>query len=445
MRKISVVGVGYVGLVTAACFSDLGNHVIALDIDEQRVAGLKRGELPIYEPGLGEVVQRNVLAGRLTFTTSYKEALADCEFVFICVGTPSGVDGDADMKYVQAAARSIAENMTAPLVVVNKSTVPVGTGDWVAELIKEAQPKPIDFWVVSCPEFLREGEAIGDFMNPHRTVLGSTSREAADKVAQLHLPLRSPIVITDLRTAEMIKYASNAFLATKISFINEIADICESLGADVKEVAAGMGFDPRIGKHFLEAGLGYGGSCFPKDVKALAFMAEEMGHEANILNSVMEVNGLRREMIVDRLKQALGDLKGRSIGMLGLAFKANTDDMRDAPSVDIAKELVAAGAKVRAYDPVAMDVAKDLMPNVEMSKDAYAVADGADAVIVVTEWNEFRNLDLERVRDSMSQPIIFDGRNIYRPELMNTLGFTYHGIGRGYTGKREKTGLKVRP
>jgi UDPglucose 6-dehydrogenase len=445
MRKISVVGVGYVGLVTAACFSDLGNQVIALDIDEQRVTGLKRGELPIYEPGLGEVVQRNVLAGRLNFTTSYKEALADCEFVFICVGTPSGVDGDAEMKYVQAAARSIAENMTAPLVVVNKSTVPVGTGDWVAELIKEAQPKPIDFWVVSCPEFLREGEAIGDFMNPHRTVLGSTSREAADKVAQLHLPLRSPIVITDLRTAEMIKYASNAFLATKISFINEIADICESLGADVKEVAAGMGFDPRIGKHFLEAGLGYGGSCFPKDVKALAFMAEEMGHEANILNSVMEVNGLRREMIVDRLKHALGDLKGRSIGLLGLAFKANTDDMRDAPSVDIAKELVAAGARVRAYDPVAMDVAKDLMPKVEMSKDAYAVADGADAVIVVTEWNEFRNLDLERVRDSMSQPIIFDGRNIYRPELMNSLGFTYHGVGRGYTGKREKTGLKVRP
>ncbi len=445
MRKISVVGVGYVGLVTAACFSDLGNQVIALDIEEQRVAGLKRGELPIYEPGLGEVVQRNVLAGRLNFTTSYKEALADCEFVFICVGTPSSVDGDADMKYVQAAARSIAENMTAPLVVVNKSTVPVGTGDWVAELIKDAQPQPIDFWVVSCPEFLREGEAIGDFMNPHRTVLGSTSREAADKVAQLHLPLRSPIVITDLRTAEMIKYASNAFLATKISFINEIADICESLGADVKEVAAGMGFDPRIGKHFLEAGLGYGGSCFPKDVKALAFMAEEMGHEANILNSVMEVNGLRREMIVDRLKQALGDLKGRSIGLLGLAFKANTDDMRDAPSVDIAKELLAAGAKVRAYDPVAMDVAKDLMPKVEMSKDAYAVADGADAVIVVTEWNEFRNLDLERVRDSMSQPIIFDGRNIYRPELMNTLGFTYHGVGRGYTGKREKNGLKVRP
>ncbi|MEX1071081.1 MAG: UDP-glucose/GDP-mannose dehydrogenase family protein [Anaerolineales bacterium] len=446
MRKISVVGVGYVGLVTAACFSDLGNQVIALDVDEKRVAGLKRNEMPIYEPGLEEVVKRNVQAGRLSFTTSYKEALQDCEFVFICVGTPSGVDGDADMKYVESAARSIAEHMHAPVVVVNKSTVPVGTGDWVAEIIRDAQPKPIDFWVVSCPEFLREGEAIKDFMSPHRTVLGSLSREAADKVAQLHLPLRSPIVITDLRTAEMIKYASNAFLATKISFINEIADICESLGADVKEVAAGMGFDPRIGKHFLEAGLGYGGSCFPKDVKALTFMAEEMGHSANILNSVMQVNGLRRSMIVDRLKQQLGSLKGRTVGLLGLAFKANTDDMRDAPSVDIAEELLAAGAKVRAFDPVAMDAAKDLLPKVQMTKDAYELADGADALIVVTEWNDFKNLDLERIRDSMSQPVIFDGRNIYRPELMKSLGFTYHGVGRGYNGKRiSDPEIEVRP
>src|SRR3972149_2924142 len=243
MRKISVIGVGYVGLVTAACFSDLGNHVIALDVDENRIAGLKRGEMPIYEPGLEELVQRNVEAGRLAFTTSYKEALKDCEFVFICVGTPSGVDGDADLKYVESAAKSIAENMQAPLIVINKSTVPVGTGDWVAEIITEAQSKPIDFWVVSCPEFLREGSAIADFMSPPRTVLGSLHREAADKVAQLHLPLRAPIVITDLRTAEMIKYASNAFLATKISFINEIANICEALGADIKEVARGMGYD----------------------------------------------------------------------------------------------------------------------------------------------------------------------------------------------------------
>src|SRR3990172_7020369 len=317
MKKISVVGVGYVGLVTAACFSDLGNTVTALDVDKDRIAGLKQGRMPIYEPGLEELVARNVAAGRLHFTKSYKDALKDCEYIFICVGTPSGVDGEADLKYVEAAARSIAENMQAPLIVINKSTVPVGTGDFVAEIIAAAQPKPIEFWVVSCPEFLREGAAIADFMSPHRTVLGSLNREAADKVAQLHLPLRSPIVITDLRTAEMIKYASNAFLATKISFINEIADICESLGADVKEVAAGMGFDPRVGKQFLEAGLGYGGSCFPKDVKALAFMAEEMGHEPRVLNSVMEINDDRRRLIVDRVAELVGELHGATIGLLG--------------------------------------------------------------------------------------------------------------------------------
>jgi len=446
MKKISVVGVGYVGLVTAACFSDLGNTVTALDVDKDRIAGLKQGRMPIYEPGLEELVARNVAAGRLHFTTSYKEALKDCEFIFICVGTPSGVDGEADLKYVEAASRSIAENMQAPLIVINKSTVPVGTGDFVAEIIKAAQPKTIEFWVVSCPEFLREGAAIADFMSPHRTVLGSLNREAADKVAQLHLPLRSPIVITDLRTAEMIKYASNAFLATKISFINEIADICESLGADVKEVAAGMGFDPRVGKQFLEAGLGYGGSCFPKDIKALAFMAEELGHEPRILNSVMEVNSRRRNQIVKRLQLMVGELKGRTIGLLGLAFKENTDDMREAPSIDIAEELLAAGAKVRAFDPVAVEGARKLLPKVEMASDAYDLAKEADALLVVTPWNEFKNLDLERIRDSMRHPIILDGRNIYQPDLMQRLGFIYQGVGRGYNGNGAvKTEIKVRP
>jgi UDPglucose 6-dehydrogenase len=431
MRKISVIGVGYVGLVTAACFSDLGNQVIALDVNEERVAGLKRGEMPIYEPGLEELVKRNVAAGRLHFTTSYKDALKDSEFVFICVGTPSGEDGEADLKYVEAAARSIAQNMVAPLIVINKSTVPVGTGDWVAEIVHEAQPQPIDFWVVSCPEFLREGVAIADFMNPHRTVLGSTNREAADKVAQLHLTLRAPIVITDLRTAEMIKYASNAFLATKISFINEIADICERLGADVKEVAAGMGFDSRIGKQFLEAGLGYGGSCFPKDVKALAFMGDEMGVDTRILNSVMQVNSARRQAIVDKLDEMLGGLQGKTVGLLGLAFKANTDDMRDAPSIDIAQALQAAGASVHGYDPVAMDVARGLLPGVELFNDAYSLAEGVDALLVATEWNEFKNLDLARVHASMKQPVLLDGRNIYTPEVMRNLGFTYYGVGRG--------------
>ncbi len=439
MRQITVVGVGYVGLVTAACFSDLGNRVVALDINAERIEGLKRGHMPIYEPGLEELVKRNARAGRLSFTTSYADSLEGCEYAFICVATPSGVDGEADLKYVESAARSIAEQMTAPLIVINKSTVPVGTGDWVADIIKRYQPRPIEFSVVSCPEFLREGSAIADFMSPHRTVIGSLDRDAANDVAQLHLPLRAPIHITDLRTAEMIKYASNAFLATKISFINEIANVCEALGADVKEVAAGMGSDKRIGPFFLDAGLGYGGSCFPKDVKALAFMAEEMGMPARILNAVMETNSERRALVVSRLKDLLGSFKGRTVGLFGLAFKPNTDDMRDAPSVDIAQALLAEGIKVRAYDPVAMEAARPILPGVEMMKDPYAVADASDALIVVTEWNEFKQLDLERVRDSMRQPIILDGRNIYDPRNMAELGFTYRGMGRGYEANGQQT------
>ncbi len=306
MKQICVIGVGYVGLVTAACFADLGNRVVALDVDEKRVENLKKGIMPIYEPGLEELVKRNVKACRLSFTTSYSEALEGAEFAFIAVGTPSGVDGNADLQYVDSAARSIAENMTAPLIIINKSTVPIGTGDWVADIVKSAQPKPIDFAVVSCPEFLREGSAIADFMSPHRNVIGSLERDAADKVAQLHLPLRAPIVITDLRTAEMIKYASNAFLATKISFINELADLCEIVGADVKEVAAGMGYDARIGRHFLDAGLGWGGSCFPKDVQALAYMAKERGLTPRILNDVMDVNYDRRKAVSKQVEALLG-------------------------------------------------------------------------------------------------------------------------------------------
>ncbi len=437
MKQICVVGVGYVGLITAAGFADLGNRVIALDIVEEKIAGLKRGEMPIYEPGLEELVERNVKAGRLTFTTSYPESMKDTEFVFIAVGTPSGVDGEADLQYVEAAARSVAENMSAELIIINKSTVPVGTGDWVAEIVTRNQKEAIPFSVVSCPEFLREGSAILDFMNPHRTVLGSLDRDAADKVAQLHLPLRAPIVITDLRTAEMIKYASNAFLATKISFINEIANICEALGADVKEVANGMGYDNRIGHHFLYAGLGYGGSCFPTDVKALAHMAKETGKHPQMLHAVMEINDSRRPMAVERLEDMLGgDLKGRVIGMLGLAFKPNTDDMRDAPSVDIANKLIAAGAAVRAYDPVSMKNAATILPAVDMLSDPYELAEGCDAIIVNTEWNEFMQLNRQRIRDAMKQPVLFDGRNIYDPDEMAELGFHYRGMGRGYDGAR---------
>jgi UDPglucose 6-dehydrogenase len=430
MKQICVIGVGYVGLVTGACFADLGNKVIALDVNQQRIDNLNKGVMPIYEPGLEELVERNMRSGRLAFTTSYKEALEGSEFAFIAVGTPSGVNGEADLQYIAAAAKTIAENMTAPLIIINKSTVPVGTGDWVADIITKNQPKPIGFSVVSCPEFLREGSAIGDFMNPHRTVLGSLDHEAAEKVAQLHLPLRAPIVITDLRTAEMIKYASNAFLATKISFINEVADICEALGADVKEVAAGMGYDKRIGPSFLDAGLGWGGSCFPKDVKALAYMAEEQGLNPNILNAAMKVNYDRRKDAVEHLSEMTGGLKGKVVGLLGLAFKPNTDDMREAASIDIVKNLVAAGASVRAYDPVATEVARPLLPAVEMYDSVYKMAEGCDGLMVVTEWNEFKQLDLPRIKDLLNKPVIFDGRNIYNPILMNEMGFTYRGIGR---------------
>ncbi len=431
MKQICVIGVGYVGLVTGACFADLGNRVVALDVDAKRIENLKKGILPIYEPGLDELVKRNVKAGRLSFTTSYAEALRGAEYAFIAVGTPSGVNGEADLQYVEAAARSIATHMDGPLIIINKSTVPIGTGDWVADIVKGAQPKPIPFWVVSCPEFLREGSAINDFMNPYRTVIGSLHREAAEKVAHLHLPLRAPIVITDLRTAEMIKYASNAFLATKISFINELADLCERLGADIKEVAAGMGYDKRIGPFFLDAGLGWGGSCFPKDVKALAFMADENGLQPRILNSVLQVNYERRREAVRRLAEMVGGLKGKTIGLLGLAFKPNTDDMREAPSIDIVAELRQAGAHVRAYDPVAMGVARGLLPEVEFCEDAYQLARGCDALMVVTEWNEFKQLDLEQIKAGLKQPVIFDGRNIYDPVQMKEMGFTYRGMGRG--------------
>jgi UDPglucose 6-dehydrogenase len=402
-----------------------GNRVIALDINEERIKGLKRGEMPIYEPGLEELVDRNVRAGRLSFTTSYPEAMDGSDFAFIAVGTPSGVDGEADLRHVAAVARSIAKYMRTPLIIVNKSTV---------EIVSSHQTQPVPFSVVSCPEFLREGSAISDFMQPHRTVLGSLDHDAAENVAQLHLPLRAPIVITDLRTAEMIKYASNAFLATKISFINEIANICEELGADIKEVAIGMGYDKRIGPHFLDAGLGYGGSCFPKDVKALAYMAADKGRHPQLLNAVMDINNDRRPMAVIRLKEMIGELNGYTIGLLGLSFKPNTDDMRDAPSIDIAKSLQEEGAKVRAFDPVAMEVAKDLMPGVEMASDPYSMAEGCDALLVMTEWNEFKHLDLERIHDLMKQPALFDGRNIYEPEKMSSLGFMYRGFGRGYNG-----------
>lgn len=433
MKRICVVGVGYVGLVTGACFADLGNRVVCLDIDEGKINKLKEGGVPIYEPGLEEVLRYNVEAGRLHFTTSYREAVTDSEFVFIAVGTPEGVDGEADLQYVRMAAESIAEVMEQPLTIVNKSTVPVGTGDWVADTIKRRQTKGIEFSVVSNPEFLREGAAINDFLYPDRVVLGSLRREAAEHVAQLYLPLRAPIVITDLRTAEMIKYASNAFLATRISFINEIAAICERLGADVKEVAAGMGYDKRIGHAFLDAGIGYGGSCFPKDVKALEHMASIHGTRPQLLRAVMDINRDQRRRIINKLRELLdGKLQDKVIGLLGLSFKPNTDDMREAPSVEVARLIQTEGGVVRGYDPVAMAIATRYLPGIVLAKNPYDLATGCDALIVLTEWNEFKNLDMKRLLQSMRRPILVDGRNLYDPEEMCAHGFVYRGVGRGY-------------
>lgn len=431
MKNICVIGTGYVGLVTGTCFADLGNKVTCVDISEEKIAMLRAGKMPIYEPGLEEMVERNVRANRLSFTTSYEEGLADAEFVFIAVGTPSGVDGEADLRYVRMAAETIATTMTTPLIIINKSTVPVGTGDWVADIVSHTQPTPINFAVVSNPEFLREGSAITDFLNPDRVVLGSLDKDAAEKVARLHLALRAPIVVTDLRTAEMIKYASNAFLATRISFINEIAGICEQLGADVKEVAAGMGYDKRIGRYFLDAGLGYGGSCFPKDVLALEHMALVHGTHPSLLRAVMDINRDQRRKVVHRLRQELGRLQDKQIGLLGLAFKPNTDDMREAPAVEIGNLLRSEGAKVKGYDPVAMHVATREMPDLVLAEDAYDLASDVDAIVVCTEWNEFRHLDMNRIREAMRTPVIFDGRNIYDPKIMAGFGFRYHSIGRG--------------
>jgi len=433
MSQICVIGTGYVGLVTGVCFADLGNTVFCLDIDQERIAKLKKKIMPIYEPGLEEIVERNVQAKRLFFTTDYPDALKKANFAFIAVGTPSGVDGEADLQYVRDAAEKIAEVVDHSIIIVNKSTVPVGTGDWVSEIIRKKRGKEeLDFSVVSNPEFLREGSGISDFMNPDRVVLGSVNRPAAEKVAQLYQPLRCPSLITDLRTAEMIKYASNAFLATRISFVNEIANICEELGADVREVAAGMGLDKRIGRAFLDAGLGWGGSCFPKDVKALRHMAELNNTNPHLLKAVMEINQNQRRRVVFKLRKALGgSLIEKEIGVLGIAFKPNTDDIREAPALEVIHLLENEGAHVRAYDPQAMENAAKVLKKVKLCKNPYEVAQGADALVLATEWNEFKQLDFKRIHQSMKTPILMDGRNQWDGKSLRSLGFTYFGVGQG--------------
>ncbi len=430
MSKVAVIGAGYVGLTTAACLADLGNQVTVVDVDQEKIALLRRNQVPFYEPGIQELVERNAKARRLAFTTSYADAVPGAEYAIIAVSTPEGEGGEADLSYVEAAASSIADAMDGPLVVINKSTVPPLTGDMVSAVLKRRNSE-FAAAVVSNPEFLREGSAIQDFMHPDRVVVGSHDREAAEKVATLYAPLEAPILITpNIYTAEMVKYASNAFLATRISFINEIARISERVGADAKLVAEGMGLDKRIGPTYLDVGLGWGGSCFPKDVAALTAFAENFNYHPQLLHAVMDINRDQRMLVIDKLRECLEELPGKVIGLLGLAFKPNTDDMREAPSVDIAKVLLAAGAELRAYDPAAMERSRTLLPDVEYLKDAYQVASGGDALVLVTEWNEFRQLDMARVRQLMRRPVIVDGRNIYDPAVMRTLGFTYRGVGR---------------
>lgn len=440
MSKICVVGTGYVGLVTGTCFADLGNDVTCLDVDHSRIDKLLQGEMPIYEPGLEQLVEQNVKAGRLKFSTDYASALDKAEYAFIAVGTPSGTDGEADLQYVRSAAEQIADLVDWPIVVINKSTVPVGTGDWVADIINNKRKnRPLEFSVVSNPEFLREGSAIGDFMTPDRVVLGSLNRDAAQKVAQLYQPLRCTIMITDLRTAEMIKYASNAFLATRISFINEIANMCEELGADVNEVARGMGLDKRIGPSFLDAGLGWGGSCFPKDVKALEHMAVLNGTHPQLLQAVMEINRNQRRRAVMKVRKALGgNLNDKTIGVLGLAFKPNTDDIRESPALEIIHLLQNEGATVKSYDPQAMENVAKISPKTILCENPYQVAEGADALILATQWNEFKQLDFARIHTMMNKPIVLDGRNLWDADTLRALGFKYIGVGRAVNGHKDE-------
>ena len=432
--RIAMIGTGYVGLVSGACFSEFGVSVSCVDRDAAKIAGLQRGEMPIYEPGLAALVAANAKVGRLSFTTNLEAAVAGADAVFIAVGTPSRRgDGHADLSYVFAAAEAIGRALSGPSVVVTKSTVPVGTGYQVAAIMRTARPRA-GVEVAANPEFLREGSAIADFMRPDRVVIGADSEHARAVLRQLYRPLyliETPMLFTDLATAELIKYAANAFLATKITFINEIADLCESVGADVQDVARGIGLDGRIGRKFLHAGPGFGGSCFPKDCRALVRTAGEAGGGLAIVETVLRVNEIRKHRMADKIVAACGgSLAGKSLAVLGLTFKPNTDDMRDAPSLEILPRLIAAGARIRAFDPEGMNEAKKLMPQLIYCRDAYQTMEGADALILLTEWNEFRGLDLERVKDLLASPLVIDLRNIYRPQEMAATGFSYVSIGR---------------
>ena len=437
--RVTMIGAGYVGLVSGACFSEFGVHVTCVDMDESKIALLNAGEIPIFEPGLNQLVASNMAAGRLTFTTELAPAVAGADAVFIAVGTPSRRgDGHADLSYVYAAAEEIARALDGYTIIITKSTVPVGTGDEVEEIIRKIRPDA-EFDVVSNPEFLREGSAIGDFMRPDRVVIGTLSERARGVVRELYRPLyltETPILFTARQTAELTKYAANSFLAVKITFINEIADLCEKVGANVQDVARGIGLDGRIGSKFLHAGPGYGGSCFPKDTLALVRTAEQAGSPVRIVETVVGINDARKKAMAGKVIEACGgSVNSKTIAVLGLTFKPNTDDMRDAPSLEIVPALQAAGAAVRAFDPEGMDEAKKLMSGVEWCGDAYATMDGADAVVIITEWNQFRLLDLKRIKSLLKQPVMVDLRNIYKPGELAAAGFRYYSIGRPSGGE----------
>ena len=430
---IAVIGTGYVGLVTGACFAEFGVDVTCVDVDSEKIARLLEGDVPIYEPGLEQLVTKNVQAGRLHFTTDVKQAIEQSLVIFLAVGTPPKEDGSADLRFVEQAARSIAEHMNGYKVIVTKSTVPIGTGERLRKLIREHQKKQFHFGVASNPEFLREGAAINDFMRPDRVVIGSNDEEAVAIMRDLYRPLyliETPFVITSLESAELAKYAANAFLATKISFINEIANLCDRIGCDVHDVAKAIGMDRRIGNKFLHPGPGFGGSCFPKDTRALAAVAREFDAESRIVDAVIDVNSRQRDLMIPKIEKLAGGVEGKIIAVLGLAFKPETDDMREAPSVDIIRGLLERGAQVRAYDPVAVKEAKKILSGIDYSDDEYEAVTGADVLVFMTEWNQFRALDMQRIRQLMRAPKIADLRNIYEPGSMRELGFDYVGVGR---------------
>jgi len=427
---ISIIGTGYVGLVTGACLAELGNKVHCIDNDKTKVNALKKCSIPIYEPGLEELVDKNIKRRRLSFTSSISNGIEKSVVIFISVGTPSRENGEADLTGIENVARSIAMNMKEYKLIVEKSTVPVETGFWVQRTIQANIKRKIRFDVASNPEFLREGSAISDFMRPDRIVIGVESTKARDILLDLYRPLNAPIVVTDIKSAELIKHASNSFLATKISFITAVSQVCERSGADVVKVAEGMGLDKRIGGQFLNAGVGYGGSCFPKDVDAFITISDKLGYNFELLKSVKRINEQQKKFMVKKIKEALWILKDKTIGILGLSFKPNTDDIRSAPSLDIIKELQAEEAKIKAYDPFATKKASLSLTNVQFTNDAYSLARGCDCLVVITEWDEFKELDFLRIKKLLKRPLIIDGRNIYDPNKLKKLGFEYISVGR---------------